>query len=275
MDVSLWVQKGHWSSHWAPGVRCDRAAKPESHIQEKQTGQMGILFLCRVHFLIRKWLTHPWNSSINAEALVMLQRRLRSFCNYDSFLLPLLSLHDHFHQGWNNWFPVYANGMDLEQRGANTQSCCLWCLTFRKQWREFWIPVKQPDVFTLAFFDRRELKHEAAFSHRPGTKPSDGFHHYLFSHIVHQVMWAKLDHTQACRGLPINPTTKQAEWGFRLKTEKNRLDKALQLTHRDAYREIWKRSTFTYTPTIQTTDMQKKKSPFLLSIMQSLHKIII
>lgn len=32
MDESLWVQKGHWSSHWAPEVMFDRAAKPESNI---------------------------------------------------------------------------------------------------------------------------------------------------------------------------------------------------------------------------------------------------
>lgn len=47
------------------------------------------------------------------------------------FFLPLLSLHNQLHQDQNNWSSVYANCMDLEQRGANTQHCCLSALTFK------------------------------------------------------------------------------------------------------------------------------------------------
>lgn len=84
----------------------------------------------------------PMKYQHGAGTLVMVENRHRSSCNYDSFLLSLLSLHNQLHQGWNNWFSIYANGMDLERRGANTQPCCLSGVTFKMEWRKCWIQVR-------------------------------------------------------------------------------------------------------------------------------------
>lgn len=84
----------------------------------------------------------PLKYQHGAGTLVMVETRHRSSCNYDSFLLPLLYLHNQLHQGWNNWFSIYANGMDLERRGANTQPCCLSGMTFKMEGRKCKIPVR-------------------------------------------------------------------------------------------------------------------------------------
>lgn len=82
-----------------------------------------------------------------ANTLVMVEKQHRSSCNYDSFLLPLLSRHNQLHQGWNNWFSIYANAMDLERGQANTPPCRLSCVTFKMEWRRFLIPARKQDGF--------------------------------------------------------------------------------------------------------------------------------
>lgn len=75
----------------------------------------------------------PLKYQHGAGSLVMVERQQGSPCNYDTFPQPSLSLHNHLHQGCNNWFSINANAMDLERGRANTQPCCIWGLTFEKR----------------------------------------------------------------------------------------------------------------------------------------------